>query len=68
VVEHPFVYEINTWVWLEELRARLGKKIGLAGVPLAEWKAIVETDVPALNAKARELAPDLVVPPARKGE
>ena len=29
----------------------------------AEWKAILETDVPALNAKARELAPDFVVRP-----
>jgi glycosidase len=40
VVEHPFIYEINTWVWLDELRARLGKKIGLAGVPASEWDAI----------------------------
>ena len=30
VVEHPYIYEINTWVWVEELRARLGKEIGLA--------------------------------------
>jgi hypothetical protein len=29
-VEHPFIYEINKWVWLGELRARLGKEIGLA--------------------------------------
>src|SRR5262245_7029730 len=40
VVEHPFIYEINTWLWLDELRTRLGKKIGLAGVPAAEWDAI----------------------------
>ena len=33
LVEHPFIYEINTWVWLDELRRRVGKKIGLAGVP-----------------------------------
>jgi hypothetical protein len=33
-----------------------------------EWKSIVETDVPALNAKARALAPDLVVVPGKKGE
>ena len=33
----------------------------------AEWTAILETDVPALNAKARELAPDLVIPPPKKG-
>jgi hypothetical protein len=32
VVEHPFIYEVNTWVWLDELRARLGKEIGRAGV------------------------------------
>ena len=35
MVEHPFIYEINTWVWLDELRARAGKQIGLAGVPAA---------------------------------
>jgi glycosidase len=40
VVDHPFIYEINTWVWLDELRARLGKEIGLEGVPTAEWDAI----------------------------
>src|SRR4051812_30988793 len=40
--EHPFIYEINTWVWLEELRARLGTKIGLGGVPAGEWDAIAE--------------------------
>ena len=32
----------------------------------AEWKAILETDVPALNAKARELAPDFVVLPGTR--
>jgi glycosidase len=40
LAEHPFIYEINTWVWLEELRARLGEKIDLAGVPKKEWDAI----------------------------
>jgi hypothetical protein len=32
----------------------------------AEWKAIVETDVAALNAKAREVAPDFVVLPPKE--
>jgi photosystem II stability/assembly factor-like uncharacterized protein len=32
----------------------------------AEWKAIVATDVPALNAKAHDLAPDFVVLPASR--
>ena len=30
---------------------------------LAEWRAIVGTEVPAFTARARELAPDLVVLP-----
>ena len=33
---------------------------------LAEWATIRDTDVPALNAKARQLAPDLVVLPQEK--
>ena len=41
MVEHPFIYEINTWVWLDELRPRgWASTIGLAGVPAAEWDAI----------------------------
>ena len=30
----------------------------------AEWQALLATDLPALNAKARQLAPDFVVAPA----
>ncbi len=40
MAEHPFVYEINTWVWLEELRERSGTGIGLGGVPAKEWDEI----------------------------
>ncbi len=32
----------------------------------SEWKAIVETDLPDLNRKARELAPDFVTVPSEK--
>jgi glycosidase len=39
---HPFVYEINTWVWVDELGRRLGTEIDLAGVPAEEWDAIAE--------------------------
>jgi len=42
VVEHPFIYELNTWVWLEELSARAGRELGLADVPGDEWDAIAE--------------------------
>ena len=34
MVEHPFIYELNTWVWLQELGA------GLGDVPAAEWDRI----------------------------
>jgi len=34
---HPHLYEINTWVWLEELSRRAGKSITLGTVPDAEW-------------------------------
>ena len=34
MVDHPFIYELNTWVWLEELG------VGLAEVPAAEWDRI----------------------------
>ena len=36
MVEHPFIYELNTWVWLEEL----GSGIGLGDVPTAHWDRI----------------------------
>jgi photosystem II stability/assembly factor-like uncharacterized protein len=50
---------------MREVYAGLRKELDALA---AEWKAILETDVPALNARARELAPDLVVVPAKKGE
>jgi hypothetical protein len=38
--KHPHLYEINTWVWLEELSKRLGREIRLATVPDAEWERL----------------------------
>jgi Alpha amylase, catalytic domain len=40
LVEHPFVYEINTWVWLGELGRRIEGSIGLGEVGAEEWDAI----------------------------
>lgn len=37
---NPHLYEINTWVWLEELSARLGREVKLADVPDQEWGAL----------------------------
>ena len=38
----PHLYEINAWVWLEQLSTKLGRKIDLAGVPDSEWDAIAQ--------------------------
>ena len=40
MVEQPFIYEINTWVWLGELGRATEGNIGLAEVPGEEWDAI----------------------------
>jgi hypothetical protein len=40
LVENPFIYEINTWVWLDELGRREGVAVDLASVPAGEWDAI----------------------------
>jgi len=37
---HPFIYEINSWVWLGELARREGRPIDLGGVPDRDWDAI----------------------------
>ena len=38
--KHPFIYEINTWVWLDELSGREATPVDLARVPATEWDAI----------------------------
>ena len=48
---------------MRDVHAELKKELDALG---AEWKAILETDVPALNAKARELAPDFVALPSSR--
>ena len=39
---HPHLFEINTWAWLVELSARLGRQITLAEVPDAEWDSLAQ--------------------------
>jgi hypothetical protein len=38
--EHPVIYEINTWIWLNELGQKYHKTVTLATVPSAEWEQI----------------------------
>ncbi len=38
--KHPLIYEINTWVWLDELSRKHQRVVNLATVPEREWDAI----------------------------
>ena len=46
--EHPGIYEVNTWVWLEELSARCGTQVTLASVPEADWDALAPPGIDAV--------------------
>jgi len=37
---YPVIYEINTWVWLDELSRKCRRSVDLATVPKQEWDAI----------------------------
>jgi hypothetical protein len=43
--KHPAIYEINTWVWLNELSRKHGSAITLASVPDPEWDALAALGV-----------------------
>jgi hypothetical protein len=46
--KHPVIYEINTWVWLDELSRRYGRPVTLASVPPEEWDALAALGVDAI--------------------
>jgi hypothetical protein len=37
---YPTLFEINTWVWLNDLTRKYGRTVDLSRVPAAEWDAI----------------------------
>ncbi|WP_416061168.1 alpha-amylase family glycosyl hydrolase [Rhodococcus indonesiensis] len=37
---HPFLYEINTWPWLDRLSGEIGRRLDLGSVPDEQWDAI----------------------------
>ena len=45
---NPLLYEINAWAWLEQLSARLGRRIDLSGVPEAEWDSLAQLGFDAI--------------------
>ena len=46
--KYPVIYEINTWVWLQELSQKYKGPVTLAKVPREEWEAIAAMKVDAV--------------------
>lgn len=46
--KYPFIYEINTWVWLHELSVKYGSLITLGSVPEEEWDDIGRLGIDAV--------------------
>jgi glycosidase len=44
----PSLYEINTWTWLADLRARYRQPLTLGDVPVEEWDALAALNVDAV--------------------
>jgi hypothetical protein len=45
---HPVLYEVNSWVWLQELSRAAGRPLTLATVPAAEWDRLAGLGVDAV--------------------
>ena len=45
---HPVVYEVNTWVWLQELGQGAGRPVTLATVPSSTWDRLAQLNVDAV--------------------
>jgi Alpha amylase, catalytic domain len=46
--KHPVIYEINTWVWLQELSREHKSPLTLAKVPREQWDGIADLQVDAV--------------------
>jgi glycosidase len=46
--KHPVIYEINTWVWLQELGQEYKSPVTLAKVPREKWDSIADLKVDAV--------------------
>ena len=46
--KHPVIYEINTWVWLDELSRRDNRHIHLGNVPAQDWEGLGSLGVDAV--------------------
>ena len=41
---HPVIFEVNTWVWLNDLSGKHRRAVDLSTVPEQEWDADLEDD------------------------
>ena len=46
--KNPVIYEINTWVWLHELKHKHLRSVTLGSVPAEEWDALAATEADAV--------------------
>ncbi len=46
--KHPVIYEINTWVWLDELSRKYQRPVNLASVPQEDWDALAAQNFDAV--------------------
>lgn len=46
--KHPVIYEINTWVWLQELSQEYKSPVTLATVPREKWDGLADLKVDAV--------------------
>jgi glycosidase len=46
--KNPVIYEINTWVWLHELKQKHHRSVTLGSVPVEEWDAVAAAEVEAV--------------------
>jgi hypothetical protein len=45
---HPVIYEINAWVWLQELRDKYDRPMTFANTPGEEWDSLADLRVDAV--------------------
>jgi hypothetical protein len=46
--KHPFIYEINTWTWLNDLSRNKRRPLDLGSVPDKEWDALAKLGMDAI--------------------
>ncbi len=46
--QSPIIYEVNTWIWLDEMSRRYDRPVSLRDVPAGEWDALSDAGFDAL--------------------